>query len=161
MIPLKLDLLAQTGHFLEGSRIGKSDRGLVGERPEPLELLLIDVGPTEYGEDAQGLALEDQRLTGKCHDSFGTGPLRTGNRRIPSQVFCDEHWRPAPADTANLPHVQRDPGAVSGQSGQTCGAAAHWPPAPISAGAVDGPPGARPQVQALPLVWALGSHGTG
>jgi len=26
---------------------------------------------------------------------------------------------------------------------------------------VDGPPGARPQVEALPLVWALGSHAAG
>src|SRR5215831_13593581 len=89
MIPLQLDLLAQTGDFLEGSRIGNSDRGVIGKRSEPLELLLIDVSPTEYGEDAQGLALEDQRLTGKCHDSFGAGPLRSGNRRVCAEVLCD------------------------------------------------------------------------
>src|SRR5215468_8376842 len=100
MIPLQLDLLAQTGHFLEGSRIGKSDRGLIGKRSEPLELLLMDVGPTEYGEDAQGLALEDERLPGKCHDSFGAGPLRSGNCRILYEMFRDEHRRPGPADAA-------------------------------------------------------------
>src|SRR5215470_184113 len=113
MIPLQLDLLAQTGHFLEGLRIGKSDRGLIGKRSEPLELLLIDVGPTEYGEDAQGLALEDQRLTGKCDDSFGAGPLRSVNRRVSCEVFRDEDGRSAPADTANLPHVQGNTAEVS------------------------------------------------
>src|SRR5262249_20867704 len=112
MIPLQLDLLAQTGHFLEGSRIGKSDRGLIGKCSEPLELLLIDVGPAEYGDDARGLALEDQRLTGKGHDSFGAAPLRSVNRRILCEIFCDEHWRPAPADAANLPHVQRNTAEV-------------------------------------------------
>src|SRR5262245_37285354 len=117
MIPLQLDLLAQTGHFLEGSRIGKSDRSLIGKRSEPLELLLIDVGPTEYGEDTQGLALEDQRLTGKCLDSFGSSPLRLGNRRVPCEVLCDEHRHPAPADTAHLPHVQRNTAELSGKTG--------------------------------------------
>src|SRR5215831_8650629 len=132
MIPLQLDLLAQTGHFLEGSRIGKSDRGLIGKRSEPLELLLIDVRPTEYGKDAQGLALEDQRLTGKCHDSLGGGPLRSGNRRVSCEVFCDEHRRPAPADTANLPPVEWNTAEVSGK------------PGPVCARVMDGPPGARP-----------------
>src|SRR5262245_63932383 len=117
MIPLQLDLLAQTGHFLEGSRIGKSDRGLIRKRAEPLELLLIDMGPTEYRKDAQGLALEDQRLTRKCHDSFGVGPLRLGNRRVPCEVFCDEDRCPTPADTAHLPHVQRNTAELSGKPG--------------------------------------------
>src|SRR5262249_18028257 len=99
---------------------------------EHWELLLIEGGRAESGEDAQGLALEDQRLTGKGHDSFGAGPLRSVDRRIPCEIFCDEHWRPAPADAANLPHVQRNTAEVSGK------------PGPVCARVVDGPPGARP-----------------
>src|SRR5262245_12703289 len=132
MIPFQLDLLAKTSHVLEGAGIGKSDRRLIGKRSEPLELLVIDMVPTEYGEHAQDLALEDQRLTGKCHDSFGARPLWSGNRRVPWEIFCDEHRRPGPADMADLPHVQRNTAEVSGK------------PGPVCARVVGGLPGARP-----------------
>jgi hypothetical protein len=60
---------------------------------------------TEYGEDTQNLALEDQRLTGKGHDSFDARPLWSGDRRVRGEIFRDEYWRSGPADVAHLPDV--------------------------------------------------------
>lgn len=149
MIPLEFDLLAKPRHFIEGLGIGDGDGGVVGKGSKPFELVLVDMDATEHGKDTQGLTLKDQGLAAERNDSFRLGPLGPVNRRILSELSRDEHWCPSAADSANLPDVQRDATEASSD------------PVPVLARVVDGPPGARQEVEAARLVRARGPHETG
>src|SRR4029453_2109999 len=107
------------------------------------------MGATEHGQDAHGLALEDQGLAGKCHDSFRLGPLGPADRRVRYEIIGDEDRSPGAADYAPLPDVQRYATEVSTES------------SPVLVGGVDRPSGARQEVEAARLVWAVGSHRAG
>src|SRR5262249_9803811 len=131
---------------LERPGIGKGDGGVIGKGSEPPELAVRDAGATEHGQDAQRLTLEDQGLAGKRHDSFRLGPLGSLNCRVRREIIRDERWCPGSPNTAYLPDVQRYATEVSGE------------PSPVLARVLDGPPGAREQVEAARLVWALGSR---
>jgi len=107
---LFLEPPSQPVDLREGPPVDDRDRRVLGDGPEPPELVLRDRGPPEDRQDANGLPAEDERLSGEALDALPPHPL--GARPALGPRILQQKGRTGRSDPTHLGHSQRNAAEV-------------------------------------------------
>ena len=144
---LLLESPSQPVDLAEGPRVDDRDRRVLGDRPEPRELILPDRSPPEDRHDADGFPAEDERLSGEALDTLSPHPL--GARQAPGRGIVQQKARTGRSDPTHLERPQRNAAEVAVDT------------RPVFARGRLRRPGARDQMEAPGLIGTLRSHPAG